>query len=90
MSQTKAELQAQIEALKAQLKAMPKVNPVTFKVSEKKALSMYGLGRFPVTLYAGQWRRLIDHIDAVKAALETHKSELAEKVTAETPTPVTA
>jgi hypothetical protein len=85
---TIAELKAQIEALKAELKATPKVNAITFKVSEKKALSVYGLGRFPVTLYAGQWRRLIEAIPQVNAALEAHKSELAEKpapVKVETP-----
>ena len=35
-----------------------KQNPISYKFSEKGALSVYGLGRFPVTLYVGQWERL--------------------------------
>ena len=81
---TTAEMKAEIARLKAEIAAQPKVNAITFKVSEKKALSVYGLGRFPVTLYAGQWRRLIEALPNIQTALETHKAELAEKAA---PTP---
>src|SRR4029077_10136193 len=40
---------------------------VTLKVSEKGALSVYGLGRFPVTLYKEQWLRLLEHTEEIRA-----------------------
>ena len=52
---------------------------LTLKVSEKGALSVYGFGQWPVTLYASQWRRLIEAIDEISAFLETHKAVLTEK-----------
>lgn len=52
-----AKLQEQNAALAAQQAAPRKI---TLKVSEKGGLSMYGLGRFPVTLYRSQWEKLID------------------------------
>ena len=80
-SKTSADLKAKIEALKELVKEAGKVerSTITFKVSEKKALSMYGLGRFPVTLYAGQWRRLLEAVPQIQASLEAHKADLAEK-----------
>lgn len=52
---------------------------LTMKVSEKGALSIYGFGQWPVTLYASQWRRLIESIDDVVTFLDTHRAVLAEK-----------
>lgn len=52
---------------------------LTMKVSEKGALSIYGFGQWPVTLYASQWRRLIESIDDVVKFLDTHRAVLAEK-----------
>lgn len=52
---------------------------ISMKVSEKGALSVYGLGRFPVTLYASQWSRLVAMVDQIKAFLADHASELATK-----------
>jgi len=40
---------------------------------------MYGLGRFPVTLYSSQWDALLAHVDALRAFLTAHRSELATK-----------
>jgi len=54
-----AALMAENDALKA--KGQGKLTP---KVSEKGAVSLYGLGRFPVTLYGGQWERLIAYVKA--------------------------
>lgn len=54
--------------------------PLTMKVSANKgALSVYGLGRFPVTLYAEQWGRLLDNADAIRAFIEANKASLASK-----------
>ena len=52
---------------------------VKFKVSEKGALSVYGLGRFPVTLYSGQWQRLLAARDQLEAFLADNAATLAVK-----------
>jgi len=49
------------------------------RVSEKGALSVYGLGRFPVTLYKEQWARLFDFIDTIKAFIKANDSKLKAK-----------
>ena len=57
---------AVLEAENATLKAKAaKGNTVGFKVTDKGALSMYGLGRFPVTLYRSQWERVIAHVPEI-------------------------
>jgi hypothetical protein len=48
-----------------------------FKVGQKGGVSVYGLGRFPCTLYYEQWRRLLEVAPELQAFLEQHKSELA-------------
>jgi hypothetical protein len=52
---------------------------INFKVSAKGAVSVYGLGRFPVTLYREQWVRLLERTDDLKAFMEEHADELAKK-----------
>lgn len=52
---------------------------IYLKVSEKKAASLYGLGRMPVTLYKGQWERLFDNTDLIKQFLNDNVSELSDK-----------
>jgi hypothetical protein len=49
------------------------------KVSEKGGLSVYGLGRFPVTLYKEQWAKLLDMADEIRAFLRDHDAELKAK-----------
>ena len=51
----------------------------SMKVSEKGALSVYGLGRFPVTLYQSQWDKLISMIPAIEQFMVDHADELATK-----------
>lgn len=60
-SQSIEELRAALAAAQARIAALAakQGGKVSFKVSEKGALSVYGLGRFPVTLYRGQWERLM-------------------------------
>ena len=50
-----------------------------FKVSEKGAVSVYGLGRFPVTLYYEQWSRLLGESEQLKSFMEANKSKLKLK-----------
>jgi len=67
---------AENTALKAAAAAK---STIRFKVSEKHALSVYGLGRFPVTLYAGQWDKLIAALPALQAFMAAHKGEFSTK-----------
>jgi hypothetical protein len=50
-----------------------------FKVSEKGAVSVYGLGRFPVTLYYEQWTRLLERADDLREFLQQNKDKLKLK-----------
>ena len=52
---------------------------LTLKVSEKGCLCVYGLGRYPVTLYASQWERLLGHADAIRAFAKANAGKLATK-----------
>ena len=54
-------------------------NDLRMKVSDKGGLSVYGLGRFPVTLYKSQWLRLFSHAGEIVAFMKEHDSDLAEK-----------
>jgi len=49
------------------------------KVSEKGALSIYGMGRFPVTLYKEQWLRLLDMSEDIRAFIVANEGELKKK-----------
>lgn len=57
-----------------------KTGELQFKVGEKGGVSVYGLGRFPVTLYYEQWNRLLDAAEGLRAFLEENKSRLKLKV----------
>ena len=50
-----------------------------FRVSEKGGVSVYGLGRFPVTLYYEQWTRLLDAVPDLKQFIEENKDKLKLK-----------
>ena len=76
------DVQAELERLRAEnaaLKARPGRGAVSLKVSEKGGVSVYGLGRFPVTLYKEQWTKLLDMADEIRAFLEAHDKELKGK-----------
>jgi hypothetical protein len=51
----------------------------TTEVSEKGGVSLYGLGRFPVTLYAEQWQKLLGEVENIKKFLEDNKALLKTK-----------
>lgn len=74
-----AQLQAENEALKAALAAASKPKALALKVSEKGAISVYGLGRFPITLYRGQMERLIAHAPAITAFIAFNAALLSVK-----------
>ena len=52
---------------------------VSLKVSEKGGVSVYGLGRFPVTLYKEQWAKLLEMADDIRAFIREHDAELKAK-----------
>ena len=73
------ELKAKVAELEKQVQGSRKRGTIDFKVSEKGGVSVYGLGRFPVTLYYEQWIRLLDHADQIKAFMEENKGRLKMK-----------
>lgn len=75
---TKEELMARIAELEKQVGGR-KRGEINFRVSEKGGVSVYGLGRFPVTLYYEQWVRLLDSADSLRAFLEQNKDKLKLK-----------
>lgn len=75
---TYEELKAKLAAAEEQLKGR-KRGSIDFRVSEKGAVSVYGLGRFPVTLYYEQWTRLLENIDALREFIEENKASLKLK-----------
>lgn len=74
-------LRAELERLKAENEALKRrpEKGLSLKVSQKGAVSLYGLGRFPVTLYQEQWTRLLDMADEIRDFLTEHKAELKVK-----------
>ena len=77
-----SDMQAELERLRAEnesLKAGRTRGAVSLKVSEKGAVSLYGLGRFPVTLYKEQWERLLGEADQIRAFIAENESKLKKK-----------
>ena len=75
------DMKAEIERLKKEndsLKNAP-AKALTMKVSQKGALSIYGMGRFPVTLYKEQWLKLMDMTDEIRSFIKANESDLKTK-----------
>ena len=75
------DVQAELERLRAENAALKARGPrgVSLKVSEKGGVSVYGLGRFPVTLYKEQWAKLLAMTDEIRAFIKEHDAELKTK-----------
>ena len=76
------DLQAELERLRAEnerLKKSGRGGKLAMKVSEKGAVSVYGMGRFPVTLYKEQWLKLLEMSDEIKAFIEANNESLKSK-----------
>ena len=70
---------ARLKAELAQAKAASSKN-ITFKVSDKGGISVYGLGqRFPVTLYVNGWEAILNKADELKSFIETNRSRLSTR-----------
>jgi hypothetical protein len=74
-------LRAELEKLKAENAALKARGGkgVSLKVSEKGAVSVYGLGRFPVTLYQEQWLKLLEMADDIRAFIRENEGKLKRK-----------
>jgi hypothetical protein len=74
------DLKAELERLKAENERLKSGGRgASLKVSEKGGVSVYGLGRFPVTLYKEQWTKLLALADEIRAFIKEHDAELKAK-----------
>jgi len=78
---TDDDMKAELERLRAENASLKKgaSRGMSLKVSEKGGVSVYGLGRFPMTLYKEQWAKLLDMADEIRAFIRAHESELKTK-----------
>jgi predicted component of type VI protein secretion system len=78
---TDEELKAELEKLRAENAALKSRGSrgVSMKVSEKGGVSVYGLGRFPVTLYQEQWLKLLEMADEIRAFIRENEPRLKKK-----------
>jgi len=77
------DLQAELERLRAENESLKTTRPtkgaISMKVSEKGAVSVYGLGRFPVTLYKEQWDRLLQSGEEIRKFIAENDDKLKKK-----------
>ncbi len=75
------DMKAELERLRSENAALKKgaATGITMKVSEKGGLSIYGMGRFPVTLYKEQWLKLLDLSDDIRAFIAANEGQLKTK-----------
>ena len=75
------DVQQELERLRRENERLKKTasRGVTLKVSEKGGVSVYGLGRFPVTLYKEQWSKLLDMADDIRTFIRDNESSLKSK-----------
>lgn len=78
------DLKAELDRLRKENESLKKgaAKGISMKVSEKGGLSIYGLGRFPITLYKEQWTKLLDLSDEIRSFLAAHDAELKTKAPA--------
>ena len=81
MSQDPDDLKSELERLRAENERLKKGGSkgLSLKVSEKGGVSVYGLGRFPVTLYKEQWKKLLDMSDEIRSFIEANDAQLKSK-----------
>jgi len=79
------DLKAELDRLRSENDALKKTSAkgLSLKVSEKGGVSVYGLGRFPVTLYKEQWAKLLDMAEEIRAFIKANESKLKAKESAQ-------
>ena len=80
-SNSPEELQNELQRLREENERLKKGNAkgLSLKVSEKGGVSVYGLGRFPVTLYKEQWTKLLDMSDEIRSFIQSNENHLKSK-----------
>ncbi|RZA06009.1 MAG: hypothetical protein EOP11_11405 [Proteobacteria bacterium] len=77
------DMRAELERLRKENESLKQTRArggaLSLKVSQKGAVSLYGMGRFPVTLYQEQWEKLLGHGEEIKAFITQNKSSLKTK-----------
>jgi hypothetical protein len=75
------EMKAELERLRSENEKLKQrgSRATSLKVSEKGGVSVYGLGRFPVTLYKEQWTKLLDMADEIRSFIKENESKLKSK-----------
>ena len=78
---TSEQMKEELERLRAENEALKKRSEkgLSLKVSQKGGVSVYGLGRFPVTLYKEQWEKLLDMSDDIRAFIQENEPQLKTK-----------
>ena len=78
---TPEQMKEELERLRIENEALKKRSEkgLSLKVSQKGGVSVYGLGRFPVTLYKEQWEKLLDMSDDILAFIQENESQLKTK-----------
>jgi len=80
---TPEEMMAELNRLKVENESLKNstahVRSLSLKISEKGAVSLYGLGRFPVTLYKEQWQKVLGAADEIKAFIKANDAQLKAK-----------
>jgi hypothetical protein len=81
MTEMNDDMKAELERLRAENEALKKTSAkgLSLKVSEKGGVSVYGLGRFPVTLYKEQWFKLLDRVEDIRAFIQANDAKLKSK-----------
>ena len=81
------ELQAELARLTAENEELrakqPKAPGLTLKVGDKGTVALYGIGRFPVSLYRSQWERVLGHADQIREFIAANEARLAVKAVKE-------
>ena len=78
---TSEQMKEELERLRTENEALKKRSEkgLSLKVSQKGGVSVYGLGRFPVTLYKEQWEKLLDMSDDIRAFIQENEAQLKTK-----------
>ena len=78
---SEADLKAELEKLRAENEALKKTGArgISLRVSQKGALSLYGMGRFPITLYKEQWAKILDMAEDIRAFMKANDGQLKGK-----------
>ena len=81
MSEQEEDLRAELERLRAENEALRSrsTRETRLKVSEKGAVSLYGIRRFPITFYADEWERIFDMVGEVRAFIRKNEDSLKRK-----------